>query len=1088
MTCNAKLWARALSGLALFFLVPHVGHSQVASRISGTVSDATGAAIPGVRVVVTDLDRGTTQTTSTNEVGRYAFPNLGAGKYRVSAEVAGFKKAFTETINVYVNQPVDVDIRMELGALAEQVEVIAAATLLQTSDTQVGGLVENKQIQDLPLAARDFMQLTLLAPGAVESTGNLRHQTERGTWLGSFSVHGNSSKYNQYLFDGMSGKEMQHETNIFAPSVDAIQEIKVETSNYDAEFGGEAGGHINVVIKSGTNQLHGALFEFLRNDLANAKEKFADRKSELRRNTFGATIGGPIRKDKTFLFGSWESMRLRQGFTQNTTVPTAAMRNGDFSPLLQTDFTNTRPVPIYDWTTGQPFSGNLIPTSRLNGFTTKFIERFIPLSIRAGSGGIIPINNYQSLAPQETRTDQVILRADHTFSSATRLFGHYIIGDTATLGPPVWPAFSYTHDLRGQHPVAGVSHTISPTAIFDFRAGYSRFYQPEWTQSAFKENTARILGLKGACDLPECWHAPYFSVTNFSTLGNPGGATQGQGVSGPRTWKNEIFQIHSSLYLTRGKHTFRVGFTGNRYRDTFVETYYPAGQHSFNGQWTAGAGSAGFAFADVMLGLPRQIIAELDVYDPDSRNNHVMPWAQDSWKITPKLTLNMGLRYEWMGKPLAKRRNLSNFYQTGPTTAAIITPLDTGLSGYSKKPDSLTDALMMNDNNNFAPRVGLAYQVSQNMVIRGAYGIFYQRDSANTWGLLSNNPPVVRKGNVTLPVSMQAFRDFPVDDLTPVVGYSAAGSKPAVYALSVDWHEAYVQQWNIFLERTVSKDMVVKVGYVGNHAVGLPHSYPPNEPAPGTGDVQSRRPFQNLGSVSLTHTSGQSTYNGLELQAQKRYSMGLSFLTSYTWSRTIDNIRLFDMWYGSSRKQLSDLNVSHRFSVSGVYEIPYGRGRKFGSSAPSPVDAVLGGWQLSTIAVLRSGFPFTVTTSGNIANTGGITQVPNRISNPNLSGSQQREARFFDTNAFVNPAVYTLGNAGGNPLVGPGFRNVDLSASKIFRIRERFTVQFRGEFFNILNHPNQGQPGATLGTANFGRITSTTGDPRTLQFGLKLLY
>jgi hypothetical protein len=1078
---------RASKVLALFMLVLGLGLGQVASRISGTVRDSSGGAIPEVKLTVTDVDRGTVQATTSNEAGRYAFPTLGVGVYKVSAEAPGFRKVSTEEIRLDVNQSVDVDIKLEVGTLSEQVEVIGTAPLLQTSDSQVGGLIENKQIQNLPLAARDFMQLTLLAPGVVESTSNTRHQTERGTWLGSFAVHGMTGKYNQYLFDGMSGKEMQHETNIFSPSIDSIQEIKIETSNYDAEFGAEAGGHLNVVIKSGTNQLHGAFYEFLRNDLLNAKEKYADRKAELRRNTFGGTIGGPIRKDRTFIFGSWESMRLRQGFTQNTTVPTAAFRGGDFSSLLQTDFTNPRPVTIYDWTTLQPFPNNLIPTSRLNGFTTRFINQFIPLPIRAGSGGIVPINNYQSLEPQQTATDQAIIRTDHNFNARTRLFGHYMISDTGTLGPPVFPAFSYHHNLRGQHTLADVSHLISPSTIFDFRAGYSRFHQMEVTESAFKQNTAKLLGLNGTCDLPACWHAPYFTVTNFSTLGNPNGATQGQGVSGPRGWKNEIFQINSSLSLVRGKHVIRVGFTGNRYRDTFVEAYYPAGQHNFNGQWTAGPGSSGFAFADVMLGLPREILAGLDIFDPNLRNSHVMPWAQDDWKVTPRLTINLGIRYEWMGKPQSNRDKIANFYQTGPASAEIITPQDTGISGYFKKPDSLGRSLLGNDNNNFAPRIGFAYQASPNTVVRGAYGVFYQRDAACTWIGMSLNPPFVRNGDVVLSVNQQSYHDYPIEDLTPVVNFKST-AKPAVIGLAVDWHEAYVQQWNTFVERSVGTDMVVKAGYVAHHAVGLQRALYPNEPAPAPGDVQSRRPFQTLGSVTLRSTNGQSTYHGLELEGQKRFSGGLSFLASYTWSRTIDDLRALDLWYLASWKQLSDLNVSHRFSISGVYEIPYGRGRKFGSGAPALANAALGGWQWSTIAVLRSGFPFTVTTAGNIANTGGITQVPNRISDPNLSRPARTETRFFDTSAFAAPAAFTLGNAGGNPLVGPSFQNVDMSLAKIFRIRERFTAQFRGEFFNILNHPNQGQPGATLGTATFGRITATTGDPRTLQFGLKLLY
>src|SRR5882724_6702681 len=621
--------------------------SQVASRISGTVRGGGGAVVSGVGVVATDVDRGTKLNTTTNDSGRYAFPNLGVGKYVISAEMSGFKRSSTEPITLDVNQAVDVNITLEVGAVSEQVEVTGAAPLLQQNDSQVGGLIEYKALNDLPLAARDVMQLALLVPGVVNSTNNSRHQTERASWIGSFSVHGQSAKYNQYLFDGLSGKEMQHETNMFSPSIDSIQEVKIETANYDAEFGSEAGGHINVVTKSGTNQIHGALYEFLRNDKPNAKEEYAARKSELRRNTFGAAFGGPIKKDKTFYFGSWESMRLRQGFTQNTTVPRAAFRSGNFSSLLNTDFSNARPVQLYDWTTGAAIPNNIIPQSRLYPLSQNFIGQFVPLPNQAGSGGIVPINNYQSLAPQQTATDQYLGRVDHNFNTTTRIFGRYIVSSTNTLGPPVWPAFSYSQILRGQQAMVDFSHALNATTIFETRLGYSRFHQTEQTESAFKTNVAQQLGLSGACNQPICYHAPYWTVTNFSDMGNPSGATQGQGVSGPRGWKNEIFQLQGSLFMQRGNHTIKAGFQANKYRDTFVEAIRPAGQTSFNGQWTAGAGSSGFALADVLLGLPREIVASIDIFDPNYRNNQIMPWAQDNWKINSRLTLSLGIRYEW---------------------------------------------------------------------------------------------------------------------------------------------------------------------------------------------------------------------------------------------------------------------------------------------------------------------------------------------------------------------------------------------------------------------------------------------------------
>jgi hypothetical protein len=1056
-------------------------YGQVSSRVAGSVRDSSDAMMPAVQVTIEEVNRGTSEKTVTNSEGRYSFPNLVVGDYRVTAESPGFKKTTTEIFKIDVNVSLEVNVRMEVGQVTEGVQVTAAAPLLQTSDSQVGYMIENKQIVDLPLAARDFMQLTLISAGVSESTGNRRHQTERGTWLGSFSVHGHNPTYNQYLFDGIPGKEAAHQTNIFAPSVDSIQEIKVETANYSAEFGSEAGGQINIVTKSGTNQFHGVLFEFVRNDIWDARDSFADSKAKLRRNTFGATLGGPIVKDRTHFFGSWESMRLRQGFTQNTTVPTPAMRQGDFSALLGRDASLSTPITLYDWTTGSPFPGNIIPRSRMHPLATRFINEFIPLPNRAGVGGILPNANYQSLDPQRTRTDQLIARVDHVLGVNDRIYGRYIISDTTTVAPQVWPAFGYSHELRGQHALMNWSHTLNPVTINEFRAGYSRFAQFELVESAYKRDVAEELGLRGTCRDPACWHAPYFVVQDFSTMGNPNGATLGQGVSGPRGWKDEIFQIHESLMMLRGNHTIRVGFTGNRYRDTFPEAIQPVGQHSFNGQWTAGSGSRGFALADLQMGLPRQIIASIDIFDPNFRNNQAMPWIQDDWKVTRKLTLNLGLRYEWFGRLAANRDRISNFYQTGPNTAEIIVP--------ANRPEGIGRSLVRNDNNNFAPRFGFAYQVTPGTVARGAYGVFYQRYSSQAPIGLAINPPNIRTGDVVLGVSQADIQAFPFDDLTPVVNFVNPASRPALSGIFVDSRDSYIQQWNFYLERSLTQGLVIKSGYVGTKSTGLEIARNANTPPPGAGNVQARRPFQNLSSVRLFKSEGFATYHGWETSAQQRFSRGLSFTAAYTWSKTIDNQGTQDPYNYALDKALSAFHLAHRFSLAGVWEVPFGRGRQFGSQSNRLVDAIFGGWQLSAFMVLRTGTPLTITTQGDNVNTGGgYTQVPNRLGEPNLPSDQRTRSRFFDTSVFARPAMYALGNAGRNILIGPGNRNLDASLIKQFPFTETKYLQFRAEFFNATNHPNWGNPGTTLGTASFGVITSNENLPRVMQLGLKLYF
>jgi len=1065
----------------VLILLTTTASAQVASRIRGAVRDASDAVVHGARVTVEDLNRGASQTTQTNEAGQFSFPNMLVGDYRVSAELAGFKKAATDSFKLDVNQTVDLDLRLEIGQVTEVVEVSSNAALLQTSDSQIGTLIDNRKIVDLPLAARDFMQLALSSAGVAESTGNRRHQTERATWVGSFSVHGHNPTYNQYLFDGVAGKEAAHQTNIFAPSIDSIQEIKIETANYSAEFGAEAGGHLNIVTRSGTNEMHGVLFEFLRNDKMDARDSFADRKSKLRRNTFGGTIGGPIRRDKTFYFASVEGMRLRQGFTQDTAVPTPAMRDGDFSALLRTDFSLRTPIALYDWTTRTPFQNNLIPRSRMHPLPVRFVGEFVPLPIRPGLGGILPIANYQSLAPQETRTDQFLTRIDHVLGPKGRLFGRYTISDTTTIGPPVWPKFGYSHELRGQHAVLNWSRTLSAATINELRVGYSRFVQFELVESAFKRDVAAEYGLKGTCRVPACWHAPYFSVQDFSLMGNPSGRTLGQGVSGPRGWKDEIFQIHESLLMVRGKHTVRAGFTGNRYRDTFPEAIRPVGEHIFNGQWTAGTGSRGFAFADALLGLPRQIRASIDIFDPNFRNSHAQPWIQDDWKITRTLTLNLGLRYEWLGRPFGNRDQISNYLVTGPGQGRIFTPAD--------RPSDISRALQRNDSNNFAPRLGFAWQVRPNIVARGAYGVFYQKVSQQESISLSINPPFIRTGDVVLGVNEQDLRTYPLDDLTPVVNFVAPGSRPALTSVHPDMNDGYVQQWNFYLERSIRQNLVVKTGYVGTKSTGLAIYREGNAPSPGAGGVQARRPFQNIASNRVALSEGFSTYHGLETSVQHRFHRGLSLEANYTWSRTIDNQTVLDPYNLPLNKGLSNFHLPHRYSTSGVWEIPYGRGRRFGSGGSAVLNAILGAWQASGVLVLRAGTPLTITTQGDNLNTGGgYTQVPHRLREPSVPKGERNLSRFFDTSAVERPALYVVGNAGKNILIGPGNRNLDFSISKVFPLAERRHLQFRAELFNAANHPNWGNPGTTLGAAAFGAITSNENLPRVVQLGLKLVY
>ncbi len=1103
-----------LLSLVLILALAPVAYSQVASRITGTVQDQTGAVIPGVNVTLTNVNTNVSQSTTSNEAGRYAFPNLGSGLYQITAETAGFKTASSTELRLEVNQTLEFDLSMEIGEVTEQVEVTGTAPLLQTSDSQVGGVIENKQVVDLPIAARDIMQLALTVAGVVESTDNNRHQTERATWNGSFSVHGISADYNQYLFDGMSAKEHQHATNSFAPNIDMIQEMKVETSNYSAEFGSEAGGQLNIVSKSGTNDIHGTLFWFNRNNATGARARFADETPFQNRNTWGMVVGGPIAKDKTFGFFAYEEVRLRKGFAQDTEVPTASYKQGDFSALMGTDSSTPKPIPIFDWTTGQPFANNTVPQSRINPFASSFINEFVPDPNRAGRGGIRPIDNYQLTDTQKTDTPQLSARVDHNFSDNDRVFFRFSWSDTDTIAPQVWPAFTYAQNNAVYHTVLNYSKTLSPTSIFEFKAGYSRFNDIERTESAFVEDVSARLGLQGACSAnPSCWHAPYFNVQDFSTMGNPSGVTRGQGISGPRGWKNEIFEMGGRYYVTKGNHNLRVGMDVRKYRDTFPEAIRPAGQHVFNGQWTKGSASnafpsadfdlTGFAMADAIMGLPRTINASVDIFDPNFSSFSFFPWVQDDWKVSSKLTINFGLRYERAGRPYSRNDSISNFIEISPGVGRIMTPASrpppAGFSDtFIPAPAGISRALMHNDNNNFAPRMGFAYKATDHTVIRGAYGLFSQRDNACTWIGISINSPWIRTGSVTLGVNQNDLDTFPINDLRPVTDFVAPGSKPSVIAMTTVWEDAYVQQWNLYVDHSLTDSMVAKIGYVGNHAVGLRRQNSPfNSPPPGPGSVQARRPFQQLSRITMRDTDGHSNYHGLELQLEKRYAEGFTFVTAYTFSKVLDNLNNMNHWFGGNpelNRGPSRLHLSDRFTFSGIYELPFGRGRQYGADMHGAANAILGGWDISSIVVLRTGNPITASTGGNIANSDRLTLVPHLIGDANLSrGSRSWDGDFFNTgdNVWATPAQYTLGTAGVRPLFGPGNRRWDFSINKKHRFTEDgLELQIRAEFFNFTNHPNMGNPGTRLGSASFGRVNSTwtLDNPREMQFGVKILF
>lgn len=1081
-----------------FCLAGSLAHGQESGGIVGGVMDQKGAAVEGAKIIVVNVGTGQGRAVTSNSSGEYAVPNLSVGVYDVSAEQAGFKKALANSVKVDVQQTARIDFTLQVGAANEQVTVTGSGPLLQTQDAQIGALIENKRVEELPLNGRNFTQLALLVPGATEGTAGSYESTyglgPRGSGV-AFSVNGQQSSYNQFLVDGVPAKENQHESNSLSPSIDAIQEFRVQTSNYSAEFGTEAGAQINLVTKSGSNNFHGSAYEFLRNDIFDGRNYFSGGvKPELRQNQFGATLGGPIRKNRTFFFGSYEGTRIRRGFTQTALVPNQQERGGDFSDLLQIPSSEGGAVTVVNPVTGTPFPGNIINTP-LSPIATAILQRYVPLP------NIGPVNqpfdpntatpNYVSNDTNKINVYQIISRVDHHFTASDALFGRYLIEDVTNISPKLFPTDSFEQKSRGQNAEISYSHIFSPTKLNELKLAYNRFRQNETVGNAFHNNVVQQLGMQGLCELPACWGVPQMNPGPFTDFGEHG---LGQVVSGPRGWRAELFHLSDTFSYITGAHTIKFGMAVERHRDTFPEIIFPRGIFTFDGRFSDGGSASGSitpgsptnatALADYLLGLPVNSLASINEFDPHFVNTDLYPWVQDDWRATPTLTLNFGLRYEWSGRPVSQNNTISNIDFSGGT-AQLVTARDYKQFGFPR-------SLVNNDNNDFAPRLGFAWSPAKHSgyVLRGGYGWFYQRETSNSWEDLSINPPFINQTSFNLdPTQVASFDLHNPFALAPPIPL-------LTFAMQKDWRDGYVQEWNLDQQYAITQQLVLDIGYVGNKGTKLPDAIPINEAVPGPGDPQTRRPYQNFGSITFRDSESSATYHALQARLERRFANGLSFLAAYTFSKTINDQSLYETDTGGpqdirnlkAEKGLAPQDVRHRFVMSYVYELPLGHGKRFGSSASGVMDQLIGGWQINGITTFQSGQPLTAIMGFDNANVGDGTARPDQIvDNPNISRGDRSRTHWFDTGAFVPAAFGTFGNAARNNIIGPGLNNFDFSVLKSFRVSEQKRMEFRAEMFDLFNHTNFTTVGNVIGTGSFGQLTASR-DPRVIQFGLKALF
>ena len=1037
--------------------------------ISGIVSDASGAVVPKAEIIVTQSDTGVHISITTNETGFYSATSLHPGPYQIEVAKPGFQAQTRTGIRLNVQDRLEVDFRLVVGASSSTVTVSTTAPQLESETSSLGQVVDSKTVDDLPLNGRTFIQLATLTAGTLPST--------RSGDKDSFISNGARSVQNSYLLDGVDNKNRimgfdATTAEAMEPVIDAIEEFKVQTSSFSAEFGQSAGGVVNVTLKSGTNAFHGVLFEFLRNSATDATPFFqpaGDGKPAYRQNQYGATIGGPIIRNRTFFFGAWQRSGEASGAPQIASVPTAAEQQGIF------------PSKVTDPSTGSPFPNNTIPKSRWDPVSAGLVSLY-PLPNLLGT-----TNNFYSNPSEIINADQYHLKFDHHFRETDYAFGRVSQGWTDITPPLLLPQPANqqgTVALYQKQFVGSETHTFSPTKVNDFRIGFMYSYENQ------DLNGARLFdqyGIKGALDSQSIKGLPVFQITGLSNLGSaaPGSEQIAAAGSGnfPANKTGKVWQLLDNFSWNRDRHNIKFGVDLSRVTMFIFAANSARPTITFNTSYT-GVGLGDFLLGNVYNATTSQM--QLDTIIQHITNAYI----QDDWKITRSLTLNFGLRYELSTPFREEHDRQSNFVvDSGPCHAQLIL-----VSQNSTCNASIGPGQIRLDSNNFAPRLGLAYQANAKTVVRAGSGIFYGRDeNLGIARRLPDNPPYVSAAiftGTTGASGVPAFllkNGFPPNALALAsTGYNA---NTTVNSFPFNFPLPYVEQWNFNIERQLPANFVAQVGYTGSEAKKLPFIVNLNQPLPGTGSVNSRRPYQGVGDIDYYAPQDASSYNALIGKLERRFSRGLSLLTSYTYGHSIDeggnqndsnDPGPQDARNLSAQRGSSNFDVRQRFAASGFYQVPFGK-------SPGFAHLLIRDWQLSGIFSAQTGVPLTIVLSSDPSSTG-TTAHPNRLADGNLPAGQRTITHWFDTSAFAAPTCICFGNSGRSIVRAPGFADLDLGVSRDFHFTERIHLQFRVESFNLANHPNFGLPNRVVGNPLAGTINSTINPQRQNQFALKLYY
>ncbi len=1054
--------------------------------ISGVVRDASNAVIQGAVVKVENSETGITVSLLTNSEGFYSATSLKAGSYTVSASSPGFKTVTHANVPVRVQDRIDIDLQLPVGESSTSVAVESQVPTLETESSSLGQVVEEQTIKNLPLNGRNYIQLATLAPGTSPS----QRSNERNT----FVANGARSIQNSYLLDGIDNKNKivgfdSSSAQSIEPVLDSVQEFKVQTSTFSAEFGQAAGAVVNVTTKSGTNQFHGSAFEFLRNSFFDAAPYFqpaGTTNPQFIQNQFGATLGGPVIKDRTFFFFGWQSSREVNAAPQLASVPTDAQRAGLFSTPVY-DPASTMPNPNGTGYVRTAFLGNQVPLSRLDPVAAKLLALY-PEPNLAGK------NNFFSNQKEKVDNDQFVGRLDHKITEKDTIFGRYSTSDStnllpATLPPPASDPSIVTPEAHSF--AASETHIFAPTLLNEARIGYQETRE---TQNINGQRLFSQYGITGAPDIPSVLGLPTFAISGLATIGTTGPGTLLTPATGsgnlPIDKQGRTIQVDDNISWVRGRHTIKFGFDFQQVTLYANSTLNARPAYTFSGVYTQNPqnrSNTGSPFADFLLGQTSSATVSTRS-DSESRQHIYQGYVQDDWKLNNRLTVNMGLRYELPLPFYETSGHYSNvILEPGPLYGTLLDASAAGKAGYRS---SFVDPNW----HNVAPRLGFAYQLTKTTVIRAAAGIFYGRDeNVPVARRPTNNPPYFIQSTYTsdqIDPNLVLSQGFPPDALNP-----ASVRTPSVNSYLRHSPTPYTQQWNFNIQQDLGAGFVSQVAYVGSSTHDLYYPNQIDQPAPGLGVIQPRRPFPQYSALYAYAPLVSSNFESLQAQVERRFQRGLSLLAAYTLGHSIDNgSSQVDTGVPSPQNALnfraergdSNFDVRNRFVLSSVYELPFGKGKALLSNSRIG-GALAGGWQLTGIFSAQTGLPFTPVLNFDPSNTG-TTARPNRNGSGSFPTGQRSLQQWFDVSAFTAPAGFNFGNSGRNILRGPGFHNIDLGMSRFIALREQTNLEFRAEAFNLFNTPQFGLPNATLGVATTGVISSVVNPQRELQLALRLAF